>query len=278
MQRLFALLCAAQAFAPLGLAQLANVQDPRDIVRRSVQRDYLNFERLKDYTYTQRNEERTFDKQGHLQKTETETYDVLILGGHDYEKLTARNDKPLSEKDARKEQQKMDDEIARRERESALDKAQLEKQRRERRKFLDEVPDAFNFQLLGVEQVSGKPAWMISAEPKPGYQPKQRLAKVIEKLRGKIWIDQADYQWVKVEADATGAISFGFGLLKIEPGAALRFEQTRVNDEVWLPASATIKASAREAFFKHIRTEVDMRFQTYRKFQADSQFVPLPAD
>src|ERR1700674_2710023 len=107
MRWLFALLSAT-----LAVARLSNAQDPREIVRRSVQRDYLNFERLKDYTYTQRNEERTYDKSGHLQKTETETYDILILGGHDYEKLIARNDKPLPEKDARKEQDKMDQEIA----------------------------------------------------------------------------------------------------------------------------------------------------------------------
>jgi hypothetical protein len=262
-----ALLCGTLAFA----------QDAQEIVRRSVQRDYLNFERLKDYTYTQRNEERSFDKQGHLQKTEIETYDILILGGHDYEKLIARGDKPLPEKEARKEQQKMDQEIARRERESAEEKAKLEKERRERRKFLNEVPDAFNFKLIGQEQVSGKPTWVISAEPKSGYQAKERLAKVIEKLRGKIWIEQSEYQWVKVEADAIGAVSFGFGLLKIEPGAALKFEQTRVNDEVWLPASASIHADARVALFKHIRSEVNMRFQGYKKFQAESQFLPVPA-
>src|SRR5579863_9314366 len=124
MRWLFTLLCGTLAFA----------QDAQDIVRRSVQHDYLNFERLKDYTYTQRNEERTYDRQGHLKKTETETYDILILGGHDYEKLIARDDKPLPEKEARKEQEKMDQEIARREHESAGEKAKLEKERRERRK------------------------------------------------------------------------------------------------------------------------------------------------
>jgi hypothetical protein len=270
MRWLFALLYATAAFA-----QNVREMDAREIIAKSVQRDYLNFERLQDYTYTQRNQERTLDKQGRVQKTETETYDVLILGGHDYEKLIARDDKPLPEKEARKEQDKMDKEIARREHESDAEKAKLEKERRERRKFLNEVPDAFNFTLVGVEQVSGKPAWVISAEPKPGYQAKERLAKIVEHLRGKVWIDQAEYQWVKVEAQAAGALSFGFGLLKIEPGAALRFEQTRVNDDVWLPASASIHADARAAFLKHIRSEVDMHFQGYKKFQADSTFVPL---
>ncbi|HEX5431103.1 MAG TPA: hypothetical protein VFW83_04000, partial [Bryobacteraceae bacterium] len=59
--------------------------------------------------------------------------------------------------------------------------------------------------------------------------------------------------------------------------AIVQFEQTRVNDEVWLPASATIRADGRVALFKHIRSELDLRFQNYRKFEADSHLVVGPA-
>jgi hypothetical protein len=247
------------------------VADPKEIIQRSVSRDLLNFERLKNYTYTERNEERTYDRAGHLKKTETETYEILILGGRDYGKLVARGDKPLSERDARKEEQKLDREVARRQNESAQEKAKLEKQRQQQRKFLNEVPEAFNFQLIGEEQVSGKPAWVITAEPKPDYRAHERLAKVVAKMRGKIWIDEGEYQWVKVQAEVAEPLSFGLGLLKILPGATLQFEQTRVNDEVWLPASASIKVNARAAFFRE-HGELDMRFQDYRKFQAKSEF------
>ena len=251
--------------------QSAPSPDAKEIIRQSVSRDLLNFERLKNYTYTERNEERTYDKAGHLKKTEAETYEILILGGRDYGKLIARGDKPLSPSDARKEEQKLDREVARRQNESAQEKAKLEKQRQQQRKFLNEVPEAFNFRLTGEEQVSGKPAWVITAEPKPGYRARERLAKVVAKMRGKIWIDEGEYQWVKVEAEVAEPLSFGLGLLKILPGATLQFEQTRVNDEVWLPASANIKVNARAAFFKE-HGEVDMRFQDYKKFQAKSEF------
>lgn len=252
---------------------VAFAQDAKEIIQRSVQRDILNFERLKDYTYVERDEERSYDKDAKLKKTEQQTYEVLIVGGHDYEKLIERDDKPLSPKEAAKEQEKMDKEIEQRKRESAADKAKIEKQRKEQRKFLDEVPEEFNFQLLGVENVSGKPAWIISADPKPGYQPKDRRAKMIAKMRGKVWIDQSEYQWVKIEAEAVGALSFGLGMVKINPGASLRFEQTRVNDEVWLPASASIRVDGRAALFVGIHSEIDMAFRDYRKFQAESQLL-----
>ena len=96
---------------------------------------------------------------------------------------------------------------------------------------------------------------------------------MIAKLRGKVWIDQDEYQWVKIEAEAVGTLSFGLGMVKINPGASLRFEQTRVNDEVWLPASASIRVDGRAALFVGIHSEIDMAFRDYRKFQAESQLL-----
>jgi hypothetical protein len=255
------------------LVPMAFGQDAKDIIRQSVQRDLLNFERLKNYTYLEHDEDKTFDRHGKLKKTEKDTYEVLILGGRDYERLVERDDKPLSAKDAHKEDEKMDKEVDRREHESAADKARLARERQEQRKFLDEVPEEFNFKLLGVESVSGKPAWVISAEPKSGYRPKARGAKLIQSMRGKVWIDQGEYQWVKVQAQATGKLSYGFGMLKIYPGATVNFEQTRVNDEIWLPARASIRLNGRAALFLPIRDEIDMQFRDYRKFQAESKIV-----
>jgi hypothetical protein len=254
-------------------ALFAQTPDPQEIIRRSVDRDLLNFERLKNYTYTERDEERSYDKRGNLTKTETETYDIAILGQRAYARLIARDDKPLPEKEARKERQKMDREIEKREHESSEDKAKLEKERQEERKFLKEVPEAFNFTLVGEDTISGQPAWEITAEPKPGYKPKDIRAKIITKMRGRIWVDKAEYQWVKVDAQAIDKLSFGLHTVQIEPGANIHFEQARINDEIWLPAAAKIYADARVLFFKRSRTELDLTFRDYRKFQADSHLV-----
>ena len=269
--------CALSAgLAALLVCPLAFTQDSenaREIIQKSAAHDLINFERLKNYTYHERDEARAYDTRGNLKKKEIETYEILILGGRDYARLIARGDKPLPEKEARKEQDRMDKELARREHESAADKARLEKERREERKFLNEVPEAFEFKMVGEEEVSGKPAWVIDAEPKPGYRPKDQRAKLITKLRGRIWIDKSEYQWVKVEARAIDKVSFGFRMVQIEPGASVRFEQTRINDEIWLPASARIYADARLALLKKIHSEVDIQFSDYQKFQADSHLV-----
>jgi hypothetical protein len=260
------LLCSA------AYSQTESAPNPADIIRQSVERDRRNFELLKNYTYTETDEERNYDKSGKLKKTESETYEILILAGREYGKLIARNGNPLSEKEARKVQQGLDRELKRRENETPKDKANQEKQRQKQRDFANELPLAFDFKLIGDETVGGRPVWVISAEPRPNYHAREQLAKVATKMRGKVWIDKSELQWVKVEAELIGPISFGLGLVRIAPGFTLRFEQTRVNDEVWLPASGSIKGNGRLALLKSLYVEEVFRFQDYKKFQAQSQF------
>jgi hypothetical protein len=257
----------------LALAGIANAQNALEIMRRSVDHDSTNFERLKDYTYQQRQEQREFDDSGNVKKTETETHDVMMLAGRPYERLIARDDKPLSEREARKEQEKVDRELDRREHMTPADRAKLEKGRQEARKFMNEVPNAFLFRLLGEEKVSEKPAWVIQLDPNPGFHPQDMRAKVLAKLRGKVWIDQTEYQWVKAEMQAVDTLSFGLGQFRVAPGGLLNFEQTRVNGEVWVPTRALIRADARLAYVKKVRAEIEITYRDYKKFQTDSRMV-----
>src|SRR5580693_6155167 len=189
-------------------------QSAADIMKRSIDRDFDNFEQQKNYTYQEHEQDRQFDAKGGVTKTETETSEILILGGRPYEKVVAKNGKPLSEKDARKEQDKMDRELARRRNLTDADKAKLEKERAEQRKFVRQLPEAFTFRLEGEESISGKPAWIIDADPKPGFRPASAQAKMLSKVRGKIWVDQSEYQWVKAEAEVLDTISIGLALFR----------------------------------------------------------------
>src|SRR5208337_740778 len=159
------------------IASGAFAQDANEIMRRATDRDFTNFENRKNYTYQERTEVRQYDGKGKLSKTEVETNEILILEGQPYERLIARNDKPLSEKDAAKEQKKLDNEVAKRRHQSAAEKAKLDKERLEEKKYLREFTEAFEFRVIGEEPVSGKPSWILSVTPKPGYRAKDSQAK-----------------------------------------------------------------------------------------------------
>jgi hypothetical protein len=248
-------------------------QDPLDIVRRSVERDWTDYASVKNYTYREHTEFRRYSAQEKLMNSRSETHEILILDDRPYEKLIAKQDRPLSASEPRKEDEKLDRETQKREHESAARRAEYEKQRAEDRQFIREIPDAFYFRLDGVETVSDQPAWVIDADPKPGFRPTNSGAKIFTKLRAKIWIEQATYHWVRMDAEALDALWFGFALLRVAPGGTLHFEQTRVNDEIWLPSKILVRADARVALLKKLHAEFDIRYSGYRKFQSDSHIV-----
>src|SRR5437764_1511716 len=61
----------------------------------------------KNYTYQEREVSRELDDKGNVKKTEIHTYDVVMVGGKHHSKLIAKNDQPLSEKDAAKEEERL---------------------------------------------------------------------------------------------------------------------------------------------------------------------------
>lgn len=261
----------------IGRAQVRAGDSAREIVQRSVSKDLINWSLAKDYTYLIRDQDKELDKNGKVKKTESTVEEVLHLYGEPYTRLIEKDGKKLSGKEARNEEEKLAKFTAKREHETDQQRekriAEREKRRAKEREFLKEVVDAYDLRLIGEEKVDGHDAYVIGAEPRPGYHAKAGDAKYFSKIRGKIWIDKSEYQWVKVEAETIDTISFGLVLFRLYKGAHLEFEQARVNDEIWLPKRVHVEAAGRVGLVVRGGIESDSRFENYRKFQTDSHLV-----
>jgi len=252
-------------------------QDAHEIVRKSVELDQANWLRMKDYTWMAHETERNLDSKGAVKSEKRETWETLVLYGQPHRRLLERDGQPLPPDDQRKEQAKLDKVAAKLEHETPEQRqhrvTEYEKRREKDRDFLREVTDLYDFDMEGDQQVDGHAAWVISATPKPGYQPKHGDAKPLLKIRGKIWIDKAEYQWVRLEAETTDTISYGLFIARLNPGAKLVFEQTRVNDEIWLPKRESVSGSGRLGLLKKISMQQELVWSDYRKFQVESKVV-----
>ena len=252
--------------------------DPREIVRRSVEADQRNTKLAKNYTYQERIVERKLDKDGRPKKQESKTYDISILYGEPYRRLLERDDRPLKENEAKKEEEKLNKFVAKYKNESPQDRekrlAEADKKRQDQRAFAREIVDAYNFRLLGEEQVDGRIVYVIEATPRPDFHPKQPHADLLSKFRGKMWIDKDEYQWVKMQAETIDTVSFGLFLFRLHKGSSIHFEQTRVNEEIWLPRHVSVSASARVALMMNADIEQETTFSNYRKFVTDSRILP----
>jgi hypothetical protein len=259
------------------LAQQPTAPDPLEIIKKAVDANERNWKVARNYTWTERDEERNLDSQGGVKKSEVNTYEVTLPEGEPYYRLVQKNDQPLPPKDEKKEREKLEKSIRERENETPEQRAKrlakYEKEREESRQFLREVTDAYTFRLQGEETIEGRAAWVISAEPRPGFQPQMKDARILPKLRGRLWIDELEYQWAKAEIEVIDTISFGLSLVRIHQGAHLRFEATRVNEEVWLPKITYVAGSARIAYLKNDRVEETTAYRDYKKFQVESRMV-----
>ena len=251
----------------------------RELIRHTAANDMENDKRQRDYTYIQREEQHKLDGQGQIKSTETKTTEIMELYGEPVERLIAKDDKPLSDKDAKKEEEKIQKVIEKRKNESEEDRkkreAKEEKEREENRQFVREVADAYNFRLAGIESLAGRDTYVIDAEPKPGYQAHLKEAKILPKFRFRAWIDKDESQWKKLDIQCIDTVSFGLFLARIHKGSRIVIEQTRINDEVWLPQHINVKVDARLALLKDFNLEDDITYRDYKKFRTDTKIVPI---
>ncbi|HZQ91640.1 MAG TPA: hypothetical protein VFA60_07615 [Terriglobales bacterium] len=251
--------------------------DPKELIRKAAENDEENDRRQRNYTYIQRVEEHKLDGSGNTRSVETKTYEIMVLYGEPIERLIEKNDKPLPPDEAEKEEKRVNKIAEKRKNEGPGDrKKRLEKEEKEReesRAFDKELAEAYIFTLVGQEVVNGRPAWVIKGDPRPGYQPKLKGAKVLPKIRGQVWIDQQDSQFVKGDLEVIDTISWGGFIARVHKGTRFHFEQTRVNDEVWLPQLANVHVDARLLLFKGFNLNLNIAYRDYRKFRTESRVL-----
>jgi len=251
----------------------------RALIRLCANNDLENDKKQRDYTYVERQLEQRLDGKGNVKSTETKTYDVLEIYGEQVQKLIAKDDKPLSAKDAQKEDEKIQKLIDKRKNESDSDREKRlkkeEKDRQDELQFVGEVADAYNFKFVGIEQLDGRDNYVIDGEPKPGYQPVHKDAKILTKTRFRAWIDKDDSQVKKLDVQFIDDVSFGLILFKLHKGAHAIIETTRVNDEVWLQRHVVVTADVRVALVKNFDVAMDITDRDYKKFRANTRIVPI---
>lgn len=264
---------------PAASAPALSQEKIQALVRQAADKDLENDKKLRDYTYTQRDEEHKLDGDGKTKSTETRTYEIMVIYEEQVRKQVAKNDKPLPENDARKEEEKIQKVIDKRKAESENDrKKRLEKAEKEQedgRQFVKEVADAYNFRWVGTENFNGRETYVIDADPRPGYEPHFKEAKFLPKFRFRAWIDKTESQWVKLDVECIDTVSVGLFLVRLHKGSNIQIELTRVNDEVWLPKHVALKLDARVALFKGLNMSEDVTYRDYKKFHTNSTIVPL---
>jgi hypothetical protein len=252
-------------------------QDVNEIVRRSLERDLRNQRALDDYTYEVKTINRTYAGDS-VKKTETEVEEVLQIDGSRYRRKVEENGKPLTAAEAKREQEKMNREMARRRAESPGQRQKRiqdeAKQRDDMRKMRQDIGAAFDFRLLGEASIQGAKCWKVAADPKrDAVRLRSDMGKrLLPKMRGTLWISQASYEWLRVEAEVLDTIRFGWMLASLSKGSSFQMEQAQVAAGLWHPLRFAARIKARGLVIPfNAGTEVE--FRNFRKFATESRML-----
>ena len=265
-------------FLTLSASAWAAAPDAKGIVERALLKDTRNNELLEKYTYVQAETERQLDAAGKVTSTTSKDFEVQRIYGIQHKTLVKKDGKPLPLKEQAAEKDRVDKLAAR---QARLSVTEREKQandeaakRRKRREFLKDIPKAYDFQVVGEETVAGRPSWVIEATPRSGYAATSMQTRVFKKMKAKFWIAKEIDQIVRMEAEATDTVSFGFVLARLNKGSRLTLELMHVNNELWVPRMFRADVDARLALVKKVRASEEVQFSNFRKFSAESRVLP----
>jgi hypothetical protein len=221
------------------LGATRNQPDIKTIIERSVAANDKDFEAAPQFDY----------KEKDVESNGTKTFQVTMIDGSPYQRLLATNGKTLSTAQAADERKKEEQVAAewraqtREQREKRI--ADYAKERKRDHIMMSQLSQGFDFKLVGTRKVAKRNVWVLSATPKPGYQPPNMESQVLIGMRGEMWIDQQTYEWVKVTARVIRPVSIEGFLAEVEPGTRFEIEKTPVAPGVWQIAHFSMQSHAK---------------------------------
>jgi hypothetical protein len=179
-------------------------------------------------------------------KTTRKTFQVVMIDGSEY-----HLDLPIDEAGLLK----LKNEVERRRNESPEARQKRidawKKQHDENGEFLLDFPKVFDFQLVREDVRDGRPAYVLTAQPKPGYVATTRAAKVLLGMTGTAWVDKETLHPMHVECTVMKPVPVYGPLASVLPGTKIDIGMTRVTDAVWLIDEVRMRlAVAKLHFFK----------------------------
>ena len=254
----------------------------KSLVQRVAQNEKRNRLLEMSYVYEVTRQKISLGKNSQVLESESHTFEVTPLEEGDYRRLVKKDGKPLSEKEARNEQEKLDQSIRKHSSLSKSEREKLAKKRNERRhkeeQLWDEGLKAFDLALSGEEILEGRKTLIFSVTPRADYVPKDSDLKILKIIKGIIWVDESEAQIHRAEIEFIEDFKLGAGFLaKVNRGSTLKVWQRKVNDEAWFPYHSEVVANGRVLVFKGFNLKFVSDFANYRKFETQVNIVPVAA-
>lgn len=162
------------------------------------------------------------------------------------------------------------------------DLVKFERRRHEHAELVDAAPNAFRVTWAGRETRTdsngahgSRTLMKFLLDPDPDYKPINRFAVSFQHIHATLWVDEAQAQFARLEADIATDITFGGGIAgKVYHGGHVVMVQEEVAPGIWLPTLYNYEVDGRKflfAFGVHERMEITR----YRRVGPPPQAVEI---
>jgi hypothetical protein len=246
--------------------------DAAALMRRAVHGFFENSARLQDFSFERRTVRTEFEPGGSVKSRAVWTNTVDWVDGVRMSWTTRRDDKPLDDAERARIEKSLRNSAAEWKRKPPEERRKITEQGRSKQnkelEYLREFPEALVFQPLPGEVVDERPALVFAFSPRPGYSPRTMQGNVYRKVRGRIWIDREEGQFIRMEGEVFDDVSVGGFLAKIEKGTRFDFRQARLGAGQWFLAKQVVRVDARVLLVKSVHRQVESEYSGWRRAAA----------
>lgn len=272
-------LVATSLVVALAIASVAHSQDPPLPDSERFLSDVLKTLRSNDlvrsrYTFTEKETRYTYDASGRVVKMQRRVYDVdpsfeaelthrrlVSVNGvqpNDLAKRDAEHQLKVREWTAARQREGQNAREARLRREAEADSAE--------RAVVDELTSIYDIRMTGREMIDGRPAIVLTFDPRPGYTPRTPHGRIINHFRGRALVDEQDRELVRMEVEVLQTVSVALGfIVRLVKGSRGLMERRKLDGESWLPTYTRFTGAGRVFFIWRIDLDQETEFTSYRK-------------
>jgi hypothetical protein len=214
------------------------------------------------YEYRRISVHKELREDGTVKKQNEELYRMVPRDGLIFSRLLEKDGAPPTAKDRDRDEERHARALRRREESQRTGRTSSED-----RSLSKEILERFDFRIEGRELLNGRNTLRVALAPKAN-PPKERnqIDKVLNRLRGQVWLDEALYDLVRADVHLTEPVRF-YAILGIARKLHVVYDAQLVDGQVWFPATVDIAIDARR-LVSQVRTHQTERFFNFKRHEA----------
>ena len=252
---------------PSGWAQSAEaLPDTRALIEqvREHQRQMQSVQ--ENYTFHETQVSNELNKDGSVKKTESVEFEVFFVNTHEIRELIRKDGKDLDPDQQKKTQDQVKKEIDKLEQTPPGQSPQGDQSI-----SVSHILAMAKLSAPRREMLDGRSTIVFDFTGDPHAKAHNVAEEAALRTSGTFWIDEKDRQVRRLVAHLDSNVHAGFGLFSLSKGSSLTFDQTLVNNELWLPTGATVYLVAHAVGVFGVRANIQVTDNDYRKFHAEAK-------